>query len=108
MTDQEPTPLETAPSLSPNPEASAGMRVKKPGRSSNIELFRRMLTQPKAMIGIVILVFYVAVALLAPIIAPGDANRLVARQNQPPSAKLWLGSTGQGQDVYKELVWGRA
>jgi peptide/nickel transport system permease protein len=65
-----------------------------------------MATQPKALIGIIILVFYLAMALLAPIIARGDPNRLVARQNQPPSAKLWLGSTGQGQDVFKQLVWG--
>ena len=105
MTHNQPTPPETAPSLSQKPETPAPAGIRR-GRSSNLEMFRRMITQPKALIGIIILIFYFAIALLAPIIAPGDPNRLVVRQNQPPSAKLWLGSTGQGQDVYKELVWG--
>jgi peptide/nickel transport system permease protein len=84
----------------------AALPVAKSGRSSSLVMLRRMATQPKAMIGLIILAFYLAIALLAPIISPGDPNRLVARQNQPPSAKLWLGSTGQGQDVFKQLVWG--
>ncbi len=103
MTENSPAPMETAASLSPKPETPAPM---KRDRSGGLDTIRRMATQPKALIGIIILIFYVSMALLAPILGHGDPNRLVARQNQPPSASLWLGSTGQGQDVFKQLVWG--
>ena len=53
-----------------------------------------------------ILLVFVLMAIFAPLIAPGDPSRFVARQNQPPSAEHWLGTTGQGQDVLKQVVWG--
>ena len=45
-------------------------------------------------------------AILAPVLSPGDPSRFVARQNQPPSAQHWLGTTGQGQDVLAQLIVG--
>jgi peptide/nickel transport system permease protein len=65
-----------------------------------------LLSQPKAVFGIVILSIFILMAIFAPLIAPGDPNRFVARPNQPPSTTYWLGTTGQGQDVFHQLVWG--
>jgi peptide/nickel transport system permease protein len=65
-----------------------------------------MLRNRKAAAGIVILFLFAAVALLAPVIAPGDPIDFVDRPNLPPSAKHWLGTTGQGQDVFAQTVWG--
>ena len=67
---------------------------------------RSLFSQPKAVFGIVILAIFILMAIFAPLIAPGDPNRFVARPNQPPSAEHWLGTTGQGQDVFHQLVWG--
>jgi peptide/nickel transport system permease protein len=67
---------------------------------------RRLFSDPRAVFGIVILTFFLLIAILAPVIAPGDPSRYAARQNQPPSAQHWLGTTGQGQDVFTQVVWG--
>ncbi len=77
---------------------------------------RRSLTMPnwvqaisrsrKAVAGLIILVIFALVAVLAPVIAPGDPTDFVDRPHQPPSAEHWLGTTGQGQDVFTQTVWG--
>ena len=75
-------------------------------RSTQLDFFVRLLTQPKAVVGLVILFIFVFMAIFAPYIAPGDPSRYVSRQNQPPSKEYWLGTTGQGQDVFHQIVWG--
>ena len=74
--------------------------------STQMDFLRRMITQPKAVIGLVIMAFFILVALFAPLIAPHDPNKYVGLPNQPPSGAHWLGTTGQGQDVFSQLVWG--
>jgi peptide/nickel transport system permease protein len=74
--------------------------------STQLEFFRRLISQPKAVFGIIILLIFVLMAVFAPLIAPGDPTRFVARPHQPPSIAHWLGTTGQGQDVFHQLVWG--
>ena len=74
--------------------------------SMSLGFLRGLLAQRKAMFGIVILAIFLLVAIFAPILSPGDASRFVARQNQPPSAQHWLGTTGQGQDVLAQLIIG--
>lgn len=75
-------------------------------RSTTSELFHHLLSDKKAIFGIVILSIFLLIAIFAPHIAPGDPSRFVGRPNQPPSAKYWLGTTGQGQDVFTQLVRG--
>jgi len=65
-----------------------------------------LFSHNKAVIGIIILAIFVFVAMFAPQIAPGDPTRFVARPHQPPSEEHWLGTTGQGQDVFSQLVRG--
>lgn len=82
-----------------------------PGRhgkpvSTQLDFLRRLLAQPKAMIGVVILVLFICIALLAPLIAPYDPYGYVDLPHQAPSAAHWLGTTGQGQDVLSQLIWG--
>jgi peptide/nickel transport system permease protein len=75
-------------------------------QSTRFEFLRGLLGQRKALFGMVILGVFILVAIFASILAPGDASRFVARQNQPPSAQHWLGTTGQGQDVLAQLIVG--
>ena len=67
---------------------------------------RRVLQNRKAVAGGAILLFFALVALLAPVIAPGDPTDFVGRPHRPPSAEHWFGTTGQGQDVFAQTVWG--
>jgi peptide/nickel transport system permease protein len=74
--------------------------------STQVDFLRRTITQPKAVIGLVIMALFILMAIFAPLIAPYDPSKFVGLPHQPPSAQYWLGTTGQGQDVFSQLVWG--
>jgi peptide/nickel transport system permease protein len=61
-----------------------------------------------AMIGLTIVLFWVAMALLAPVIAPypPNANDYTALVNPRPSAAHWLGTDHLGRDILSRLLWG--
>ena len=67
---------------------------------------RATLRNRKAAAGVAILLLFAMVVLLAPVIAPGDPGDFVARPHQPPSTAHLFGTTGQGQDVFAQTVWG--
>ena len=67
---------------------------------------RAVLRNRKAAAGVIILILFAVVSLLAPVLAPGDPGDFVARPHQPPSAEHIFGTTGQGQDVFSQTVWG--
>jgi peptide/nickel transport system permease protein len=66
----------------------------------------RALARPAAAIGLAIAVFWVVVAILAPLIAPYPPNDLVGRALQPPSAAFLLGTDDLGRDVLSRVLWG--
>ncbi|MGH6885113.1 MAG: ABC transporter permease, partial [Geminicoccales bacterium] len=61
-----------------------------------------------AMLGLTLVVFWVVVALLAPLLAPYDpnANDYAALANPFPSAEHWLGTDNQGRDILSRIIWG--
>jgi peptide/nickel transport system permease protein len=65
-----------------------------------------LLTNRKAQIGGGIVLFFVLMALLAPVIAPGDPNSFVDSPNLPPSSTHLLGTDGQGKEVFAQTIWG--
>jgi peptide/nickel transport system permease protein len=67
---------------------------------------RTILRSRKAMAGIAILLFFIAVSVFAPQIAPGDPTDFVARPHRAPTSEHILGTTGSGQDVFDQTVWG--
>lgn len=73
----------------------------------------RRLLNPGLLLGVVIVLSFVAVAIAAPIIAPpeGDDPYTMPRSSyrvepEPPSAGHLLGTTEQSYDVFYGLVWG--
>jgi ABC-type dipeptide/oligopeptide/nickel transport system permease subunit len=75
-----------------------------PQKSRVWEKFRR---NKSAMVGAVIVALFVALALLAPLIAPYDpakTNFLMVRK--PPSAAYWLGTDEIGRDILSRLMAG--
>ena len=72
-----------------------------------LTFLRVLLSNRKAAVGFSIIVFFVLVAIFAPVIAPTrDPNRMVGRPHEAPSLEHPLGTTRQGQDVFTQLVWG--
>ena len=68
---------------------------------------RRLLRRPAAAIGLTVIVIVVAVALLAPVVAPYDplATSWTAVR-KAPSAAHWFGTDEIGRDVLSRVVWG--
>jgi len=56
--------------------------------------------------GIAVVAFFIAIAALAPWIAPFDPNASVTTRAEPPSADHWFGTNRIGQDVLSRVVYG--
>ncbi len=68
---------------------------------------RRLLRSPSAAIGSAVVVFILAVALLAPLIAPYDPNlQETANRLMPPSGAHWFGTDGFGRDLLSRMIYG--
>jgi peptide/nickel transport system permease protein len=63
---------------------------------------------PVGMIGAFLVVFWIAVAILAPWISPHDPNEsnMDALADPGMSAVNWLGTDNQGRDILSRIVWG--
>ncbi len=66
-----------------------------------------LLASPTGTIGLVIVLFFLALALLAPLIAPYDAIA-VSSENvlKGPSARFMFGTDGNGMDVLSRVLYG--
>lgn len=88
------------------PEADPTPPSRRPTRRRRDSLLRGLLSNRKAAAGLVILVIFAAVALLAPVVAPGDPTLIQGLGAQPPSLDHLLGTTAKGQDVLALNIWG--
>ena len=57
--------------------------------------------------GVIICLFWILMAILAPVLAPYDpvAQDLTIRL-QPPSAEHWFGTDNFGQDIFSRVLYG--
>ncbi|MGZ0052857.1 ABC transporter permease [Brevibacillus gelatini] len=71
------------------------------------EAWRALRKNKLAMAGLAIILFFVTVAVLAPVIAPYpyDQGELVMK-NKPPSEEHWFGTDYNGRDVFSRVVYG--
>jgi peptide/nickel transport system permease protein len=65
-----------------------------------------IVTNRKALVGVVILVVFTGMAVFAPLLAPYDPTATVAVPSAPPSHAHWLGTTSYGQDILSQIIWG--
>jgi peptide/nickel transport system permease protein len=70
------------------------------------EILYFALRTKKVIIGLTIIAFFLGLAIIGPIIRPGDPDALIAPLGQPPSAEWWFGTTSFGQDVFAQFVYG--
>jgi peptide/nickel transport system permease protein len=87
--------------------ASAVPAVLERGESPARRALRRFFRHKLAVFGLVVVLAFVLVALLAPWIAPFDPIETSwSRIRKPPSAAHWLGTDENGRDVLSRLIWG--
>jgi peptide/nickel transport system permease protein len=63
---------------------------------------------PIGIVGVFLVLFWVVIAILAPLIAPYDPNEsdYTALLDPTPSALHWLGTDNQGRDILSRIIWG--
>jgi len=71
-------------------------------------LLRRLPTSRVAMVGLALVLFWVILALLAPVLPlqPPNAQDYLAMAHTGSSAKHWLGVDPLGRDLLSRVVWG--
>lgn len=68
---------------------------------------RRALRNPATVAGLLLIGFWLLMAIFAPLIAPfSPTDTDVVARLQPPSGAHWLGTDQYGRDVLSRLIWG--
>lgn len=71
-----------------------------------VRAFATLWSNGKARIGIVLLVLFVLMAIFAPLIAPHSPTATDFPPYEGPSSANWFGTTGNGNDVFSQVVYG--
>ena len=81
-----------------------------PGASLGADAWRRLRTNPMAIVGAVLVLLFLAVALFAPWLAPYDPTTQVGSVTPTsipgPSKDHWLGLDNLGQDELSRIIYG--
>jgi len=67
---------------------------------------RTLWSNRKARVGLVLLGLNIAIAALAPLLAPHSPTATSFTPYQNPSGTNWFGTTGDGQDVFSQMIYG--
>ncbi|HZQ80631.1 MAG TPA: ABC transporter permease [Gaiellaceae bacterium] len=67
---------------------------------------RRIAGNRKALVGMLLLLFFVVLAAFPGQLAPDDPNAEIFRPALGVSSHHWFGTTAYGQDVLSQLIWG--
>jgi peptide/nickel transport system permease protein len=110
--DRPPLPAGlAAPSGLAAPAAPASL-TRLPGAAETVSRRREVvyfaLRGRKVRISAVVLLVILAIAIVGPLIRPGDPNAFVGPLAAPPSAEYWFGTTSFGQDVFAQFAHGLA
>ncbi len=85
-------------------EMLSGASRSRRGRVSRLS--RRLVRRPGALVGGAVVALFVAVALLAPVVAPADPNQVTSERREPPSDAHVFGTDELGRDVFSRVVYG--
>ena len=72
----------------------------------DVENIKRFFKIKKAFAGLIILLFFVFIAVFAPIIAPYPKDYMEGLPMMGPSSEHLLGTTSSGQDIFSLVIWG--
>ena len=75
--------------------------------NSFLEFYKSLSKNKAALAGLIIVIFFILMALLAPVIAPYDPVKMEpANKLQTPSAEHWLGTDDKGRDILSRIMYG--
>jgi peptide/nickel transport system ATP-binding protein/peptide/nickel transport system permease protein len=96
-------------SVTATPEPTArpgpGPPIAEARRGFGADLWRAVRHNRKALAGLVLLVFFLALAVFPGQIAPHDPLAQIYDPGLGPSHAHWFGTTAYGQDVLSQLIW---
>lgn len=69
-------------------------------------VWRRFLASPRGIVALVLVTFFVVLALGAPVLAPYDPAATIGARNEPPSGTHPLGTDYIGRDLLSRAMWG--
>ena len=76
-------------------------------QSHGKRIWRRLLRRRGAVLGAAFVVFFVVVAVLAPLVSPYDPAKADWSQvRKAPSAAHWMGTDEIGRDMLARMIWG--
>jgi len=107
VTDQEAHDTFITPGYGPSPVLDVSTPEAPGGpRRGRVDWLQPLLRNPKAIFGLTLIVFFIGVAIIGPHLTDYPPKKIVARPNLAPTREHWVGTDGQGRDVYSQLVWG--
>lgn len=88
-------------------EESADQSIEAGAASPTIELLRRLMRNPSAMVGLALLLLMVGLTVFAPLFARYGPNTIdISSINQEPSGAHWFGTDYLGRDVWARCLYG--
>jgi oligopeptide/dipeptide ABC transporter ATP-binding protein len=90
-------PLGATVGSGPPPEATR--------RSLGADLLRAVARNKKAVVGLLLLAFFLVLAIFPGQIAPYSGTAEIFAPGLKPSTAHWFGTTAYGQDVLSQLIW---
>jgi peptide/nickel transport system permease protein len=88
-------------------QASTNKPMEEPVSSPWRDAWRALRKNKAAIVGFVIIIFFILVAIFAPLLTDYkyDEGELLLK-NKPPSAEHWFGTDYNGRDVFTRVVYG--
>lgn len=91
----------------PVQDETASQTTEKHRRLPNMpEWFEILWSNRKARIGLIMLAFFILVAIFANVLTPYNPSDISFGPSELPSWQHWLGTTQAGQDVFSQLIYG--
>jgi peptide/nickel transport system permease protein len=103
LTTMPPPP--EAPGRAANVPSGAASAVPGPLRFAG-RAIRTIWSNPKARAGLIMLGLFICMAVFAPLIAPHSPTATSFPPYSGPTSVNWFGTTGNGQDVFSQLIYG--
>src|SRR3712207_6395109 len=68
-------------------------------------LARFAVRQPLATFGLLVLIFFVVLAIVAPYVVPKDPlETSIITSRKPPGSEYWFGSDNLGRDIFSRVI----
>ncbi len=81
--------------------------MSQPKQSKLKDFLSVLMLNKAALVGAVIIVFYILIAIFAPLLAPYDPYAIkLENKLMPPSGDHWMGTDDKGRDILSRIIYG--